>query len=387
MRIQGAYAQAYQVLLDRRLKQGLYQDCPDLMAGVVLNLEGEAHLMRRKLMAPVFSAKQFRTLEAWLDAFIVQPGAEAMRAVGSGDLVAFAEEVSLVMALRLLGLSCDPQRYSQLLNLVRTFGEGATSAHSLEQKLALNDRVVNSLKVFDKEFLTPERTNRREGSMAPMDNLLTLLFRAEKEGVLTSDQLLRDAAFFLQASVFSTTNAVVNAFHESMKKQRLLVEDICSEPHLLRLQRWVHEALRLHPASSVMRRKRALGLDVIEPESDEVLEVSVLEANRDPLVFGSDAEGFDPSRRVSGQRPFVGLSFGAGHHSCPGRIMVAGSVLTEDRSGRGDQVGLITRVIAAIARRGLHQNEAEPPTRKQNTTREIWASYPLIAKAQEQANV
>ena len=100
----GSFARAHKVLLDRSLVQGLYQDCPVLMTGVVLNLEGQVHRARRKLMAPVFSSSHAQNLEQWLDEAAIRPSIADLCAAGGGDLVAFAERIALVMALKLVGV-------------------------------------------------------------------------------------------------------------------------------------------------------------------------------------------------------------------------------------------------------------------------------------------
>ena len=369
----GSFARAHKVLLDRNLVQGLYQDCPVLMTGVVLNLEGQVHRARRKLMAPVFSSSHAQNLEQWLDEAAIRPSIADLCAAGGGDLVAFAERIALVMALKLVGVGCTPARYGALLETIRTFGQGATSAQSLESQEALNQRVDAELKQFVVEYLNPEIAARNEGPGDALSDLLQILLAARDRGELTTDQLQRDVAFLMQASVFSTSNALVHVFHELIQSPQLTLAEMGNRQSLLPLQRAIHEALRLHPASPIMRRVAA------ENQHHQV-EINLQEANQDSTIFGRDAERFNPRRWVADQRPFLGLTFGTGHHSCPGRVLVAGRVRTEKRSGNEVQVGLLTRVIAALGRAKLRPDESQPPVLRANTTRGVWASYPLTCQ-------
>mgnify|MGYP000005498700 CR=1 FL=1 len=50
----------------------------------------------------------------------------------------------------------------------------------------------------------------------------------------------------------------------------------------------------------------------------------MVSANRDPEVFGSTADAFDPHRNTPPQAPRWGLTFGTGFHACLGQSFVIG---------------------------------------------------------------
>ena len=100
--------------------------------------------------------------------------------------------------------------------------------------------------------------------------------------------------------------------------------------------------------------------------------------NQDRDVFGDDASRFDPYRRVKALRPYSGLTFGVGHHSCPGRELAAGLVRTEKRGGDEAQIGVITRLLVHWMKHGLKASPNEAPVRMTGTTRLNWANYPVV---------
>src|ERR1044072_9828528 len=56
------------------------------------------------------------------------------------------------------------------------------------------------------------------------------------------------------------------------------------------------------------------------------LVIDLMAVNRDPAVFGDNADEFDPRRRLpEGIAPY-GLSFGSGMHACIGQDMAGGLV-------------------------------------------------------------
>ena len=51
----------------------------------------------------------------------------------------------------------------------------------------------------------------------------------------------------------------------------------------------------------------------------------MIPANRDPAVFGPDAERFDPHREIPDDVPRWGLTFGTGFHACLGMELAGGA--------------------------------------------------------------
>ena len=106
-------------------------------------------------------------------------------------------------------------------------------------------------------------------------------------------------------------------------------------------------------------------------------EFDLLSINQDIEVFGDYADAFMPERSVDHLRSYSGLSFGAGHHSCPGRELAAGLVRTERRAGDPAQVGVITQMLRHWVAQGMVRDGDRPASRAKDTTRPNWASYPV----------
>ena len=359
-----SFKQAWTAMSDRRLIQGMYRGCPKLTDNVLLNLEGDQHAERRAIMAPLFKTESIVDLEAEIASAI--PGClETMNRCGSADLVDLAEQFSLETAIRLVGLDASAHR-QRLLELVRIFGQAATMQHSTEDPQGLEAKATECLIGFVSDYFDPAW-----GPIAsPNNSVLSMLHASVERGDLSREQAIRDTAFSLQASIFSSANGAVHAFHEICQHYPEIEMRVNLATDPIRLQECLHEALRLHPASPVSVR--------LDPDQkDNPLVIDLEGANRDVAVFGIDADIFNPDRIHDHRWPYVGLTFGVGHHSCPGRELAAGQVRTRSRLGTKNNVGTLTRFLAALFELGVSPNPAEPPKASEITTRQIWASYPV----------
>ena len=360
------FKSALSLLVKRDVHQAMYERCPSLMADVILNLEGNAHRIRKRLLMPLYRRESARALEDWVTSQLLPDIDPLIRAPASQDLVQLAQLSMLRVSVRLLGL---PPRCaeSQLLQLVDTFSASATAAQSTEHEDALTQQLQNALTLFDQQYFQPHFARARSDAQSMA--LLPLLKHGLEQGVLDNIDCLKEAAFFLQASLYSTANALVHGFHElahwfaEQPNERIR---FIEEP--LWAQRCVSEALRLHPASPVMVRRY---------QGDQ-LDFDLQAINQDRDVFGDDASRFDPYRRVKALRPYSGLTFGVGHHSCPGRELAAGLVRTEKRGGDEAQIGVITRLLVHWMKHGLKASPNEAPVRVTGTTRLNWARYPVV---------
>ena len=60
------FKSALSLLVKRDVHQAMYERCPSLMADVILNLEGNAHRIRKRLLMPLYRRESFRALEDWV---------------------------------------------------------------------------------------------------------------------------------------------------------------------------------------------------------------------------------------------------------------------------------------------------------------------------------
>lgn len=370
------------------LRQSLYDEGAVVTEGVLLTLHGEPHLQRRRLESRVLRAEVFREYERELVPLAISDALAHCVSGGRLDAVAFGRRASFHLTARITGIDVAPAQHAELLRLTTKFGEGATLVHSTRDKDAVRAEVRAALSELDASFLLASIARRRAllerfaaGEVPERDlprDVLTVLLRNEDRLELPPDLLRREVAFFLQAGAHSTSNALAHALHELLEHGERRPADLArARSDLAFLQRCVHEALRLHPASPVAWRRALEPCEVagVELAADDLLVLDLDAANRDPRVFGADAAQFAPERPLPpGVLPF-GVTFGPGLHACMGRDLAAGSVT---RGGGERLLGSLTLFAHALLARGARRDPAQPPARDAHTARTNWARYPLV---------
>ncbi|MDA0272261.1 MAG: cytochrome P450 [Proteobacteria bacterium] len=392
------YQQAARTLRQNDLRQGLYDEGAVLMEGVLVNLHGEKHRARRGLENKVFRRGFLQhyekevfpdTLRATIDGFVAD---------GGGDLVEFGFR-------SLMNLTCDfagidrprgtREETDRLLLLMRTFALGTTLAHSKDDREKVRQQVRDALSAFDKEFLQPSMAHRLslitrceagelEEDELPRD-VLTVLLRNEDHIEIDDQELVREMAFFVVAGAQTSIHSLVHVMHEifawsaDRPGER---EKIVSDPMLL--QRCVHESARLHPSSPVARRRAECPVTLATDETvetDELVTIDLLGANRDEKIFGPDAAEFNPYRKTDKSTSPYGLSFGLGMHACIGRTLAAGVTPKADSDPLDHQYGTITLIVRALLERGARPDPEKPPEMDKKTERPNWGYYPVILEA------
>ncbi len=389
------YQQASKTLRQSDLRQGLYDEGAVLMDGVLVNLHGEKHRARRALENKVFRRGFLQhyeknvfpdTLRATIDGFVSD---------GSGDLVEFGFR-------SLMNLTCDfagidrprggQEETDRLLLLMRTFALGTTLAHSKDDREKVRKQVREALSAFDKEFLQPSMAHRAsliaryetgeiDEDELPRD-VLTVLLRNEDNIELDDQELVREMAFFVVAGAQTSIHSLVHVMHEIFawsadhpgEREKLLSDTML-------LQRCVHESARLHPSSPVARRRAECPVTLATDETvetDELVTIDLLGANRDNKIFGADAAEFNPYRKIDkGTSPY-GLSFGLGMHACIGRTLAAGVTPKHDSDPLDHQYGTITMIVRALLEHGARPDPERPPEMDRKTERPNWGYYPVI---------
>lgn len=389
------YQQVYRALCNPYLKQSLYDAGAVIMADTLLTLHGEPHRRRRHLALRVFQRNFARHYERQVFPRTLARTLDQFRGNDPLDLVAFGHSVTMNLTADFAGIDRrgDAGETERLLRLVRKFGEGATMVHSTRDPAELTAEVLAALAEYERDFLRPSIARREklldafaagalEASALPRD-MLTVLLRNEDRLELTPDLLSREIAFYLQAGSHSTANAMVHAVQELLSwcaddpgRRRALETD------RVFLQRAVHEALRLHPASPVAWRRATEALTLPDGQAlvpEDLLVLDLAAANRDPSVFGEDSDRFNPYREISVRRaaPF-GLTFGLGVHNCLGRDLDAGLVAAPAADPQTHQYGIVAALVrVVIADLGARTDVAHPPERDMQTQRGNWRRFPV----------
>ncbi len=377
------------------LEQALYDEGRVIMQDVLLTLHGEAHRKRRLLEFGVFRRNFFRYYEQGVFMATLDETIAPDLAAGRSELVDLGYRVTMNITADFAGVdrpARSPEETAELRRLVAIFSEGATLIHSTRDKEAVRAEVRAALDAFGPAFLDPSIARRRAllarlaaGEIGEDDlprDVLTVILRHGDPEEFTPEMIRREIAFYLQAGAHSTANSTIHAFHDLATWAEAHPEDgarMRADP--LFLQRCVHESLRLHPASPVSLR-RAVCPVALEGAGDlpagALVALDLAAANRDPSVFGADADRFNPHRAIpAGQMPF-GLTFGIGTHSCLGRDLDGGVVPKGPADPANHQLGTITRFIARLLAAGARPDPGDPPRRAEHTERPNWGRYPIV---------
>lgn len=385
-----SFAEAKEVYRAKDLRQSLYDEGEVIMADVLVNLHGDEHRARRRVENRMFRREVFERYERELFPGVIARTLAPHLAAGRADLVSLGHEMLLNLAALTAGVDRPlgtAEETHRLYRYMMLFIEGATLAHSTGDKDAQRRRIREGLLEWDREFLLPSMQRRREllaggpDADLPRDVLTTLLEHYDELG-LTHEVLRREIAFFLLAGAHTTATAFVRSIDHMLgwvERHPEDVERVRTDP--LFVQRCIHETLRLNPSSPIGRRRALAPVRLssgVEITTGSIVVLDLQRINRDPTVFGDDADAFNPRRPLPpGVAPF-GLSFAAGMHVCIGQDLAAGVVPRDGADPAGHLFGLLTGSVQAVLAAGVRRDPADPPERDRNTKRPYWGRYPVL---------
>ncbi len=390
----GTYAGAQDALRNPDLCQALYDAGDQVMADALITLHGDAHRSRRTVEMRVFNRGFFRHYEHRVFPAVIGPLLDPLVDDGEMDLVTFGYRVTMNLTADFAGIDRHddaPAETDLLLALVKKFSEGATMVHSTRNTTQLRGEVDEAMRTFERRFLYPSRQRRlalvrayergeRSDADLPRDVITTLL-RDRAAHPLSEDVFRREIAFYLQAGAHSTANSVVHALHEIFDWRERWPDRWArygSDP--LFIQRCVHESLRLNPASPVAWRRANRRLSILgeQIDADDRVVIDLKAANRDPSVYGDDADTFNPLRTLDGAAWAWGLSFGYGVHACLGRTLDGGVQATESSDPETHQYGIVALLVRTLLAHGAQRHPYRFPVEDASTVRDNWSSYPIV---------
>lgn len=386
------YAEAKEAFRSRHLRQALYDEGDRLMHGVIVNLHGDAHVARRRLENRLFRRDTFAWYERDRIPRIVDDTLTAPIAAGRGELLDLARRTMMTLSIDVAGVDVPSDRFDELYELMHDLARASTVAHATGDRAGIVERGDAALARFDETFYRPslarrrdlvERCARREiaEDELPRD-VLTTLVRNQDRLELPPETVLREVAYFPWVGSHSTSAQLVHAMHH-------IFEWIDAHPgdgpriaadELLR-QRFVHESMRLHPASPVAVRTATTDVTLrsgqVLSEGERVV-ISTEDANRDPVVFGPSAAMFDPFRQLPDGVPPWGLSFGHGAHACLGQELAGG---TEPDELEHHLLGSVVLMAGAMLAAGARPDPDDPAALDGTTSRVAWGHYPVLFDA------
>jgi len=390
------FAEVDEVLRSRDFAQAAHQDrdSAPLIKDSLITLHGGDHFTRRRLEAALFTRETLSRYEHEILVPAIERMLQVATETGRGpdglvraDLLSTVRLALLQMTAAMVGLDGvdTPERAERLRQLAVQIGEGA----AVEWSTRPHDEVIAGALVAKQAYVDEyyqasidERRRRlaaRTDENAPIDNDLLTLLLVHFADDWDEDLAIREAILFLVAASNTTTNATphvvreLSAWLEAHPEDWSRVED----PEFLRAA--ANEALRLHPPVPALLRKAMT--DIVTESGrayaeGEHVAVDLDAANRDPEVFGPDADEFNPNRRSTERnRPF-GFTFGGGTHMCLGRALAVGAPQGEmDEEGL---VGVMVRVLRELYRAGVRLDPDAPPQLRPNTEQKNYLSFPVI---------
>ena len=386
-----AYQNAEATLKIPTLMQALYDADPIFLPQTVVCLHGDAHREKRKAVLSVFTRDFFRDYQNRVFPGALAESLAPVQAAGRGDMVQFAYRVLVNLVADSAGIdrAHTEEDTDRILRLIGGLAKAPTMGQMVAgDRDAALARIEAALEEFERDFYTPSAARRQAlidaGGDTPHD-MLTALLRTYPDGKLSRDVLVKDAAFFILAGAFTTGNVLMHTVNDVLtwcRDHPGTRGQLLADPGLL--QKFVWEAIRLHPASPVSRRKPTGPVNVpggAEAVPGDLVEVDIMEANRNPDVFGPDADRFNPYRELSSRVPLTGISFGAGPHACPGRILAGGLKITPDNINSDEtEFGTIHLVVQALLRAGIDLDPDNPAVIDETTTRRHLHALPFVLR-------
>ena len=411
------FDEARDAFRSRELRQSLYDAGHRLMTGVIVNLHGDQHLARRRLENRLFRRDTFAWYERERIPRIVDAVLAVPVAAGSGELLTMARRTMMTLSVDVAGVDLPggagaadevgggdgsdaegagtdglghDEVFDRFHELMNRLARASTVAHAVGDTEPITTAGDEALDTFETEFFEPSKHRRLElldrfeaGHLAEEDlprDVLTTLLRNQDRLELPPEVVLREIAYFPWVGSHSTAAQLVHAMHHlfSWMADHPGDADALVDDDRLR-QRFVHESMRLHPASPVALRRALADVTLRSGRvlpAGETVAISVEGANRDPSVFGADPDRFDPHREVADGAARWGLSFGHGPHACLGQELAGG--LDQDEALEHHLHGAVVAMSGAMLRAGARPDPDDPPTLDEGTTRVMWGRYPVV---------
>lgn len=279
----------------------------------ILYLEGRPHHAQRRAAARFFAPRvteEYRPMMEALAADLVG----TVRADGWTDVSRLSMRMAVQVAARVVGLT--ESSVAGMSRRLEAFFEGDPTERVRSPRGALRAlRRSTALLRFHHLDVRPairaRRHERRDDVISQLLDqgfsdldVLTECVTYGAAGMVTTRELITVAVWHL-----TDDPALLARYRRAERPERLAI---------------LEETLRLEPVVGHLQRRTTapLRLDgpdgVVEVPAGALVDVDVRAANADPGVVGAEPLGLCPDRDLDRTVPATVLSFGDGHHRCPG---------------------------------------------------------------------
>lgn len=369
----------------------LHDGTEEFRGETVRQIDGPEHRARRRLMGQLLRGhghERFRsevlmpTIRRNLQRVLQNPSEDG---VPRADMVLFARVAFFQLAAALIGLDGvdtldDAEQLRQAADPIQEamrswYMQGDRGPVMAQGSTALDEfRTRYFEPAIDRRIELVKAATTPEAKAALPNDLLTLMAR-DLDPAWTGDQGLqvREAVTdFINAGTFSSSFTLVNALDECLiwrdrnpdHADRLVDEEFLAPA--------VAEALRLHPIVPLFYRTASEPVALPSGRklaAGEHVGLDIGAANRDPDVFGPDADSFVPGRPLPARVSPYGIAFGAGRHMCYGMPVVLGDGMN----------GSHLQILKALFSAGVQRDPDHPARRNDELGRMdgLWHEYPI----------
>lgn len=294
-------------------KAELLDKMPDRGKIPILFLEGRLHHEQRKLTAPFFTPRAVDTRYRALMARLADKVLGDFRRKKRGELSAMGMEMAVGVASQVVGLTHSKR--PGLDRRINAFfadglGEGGGRLRQLWQALVAQVRLMRFYWIDVRPSMKVRRDRPRE------DVISHLLAQGYRGTEVLTECITYGAAGMVTTREFIT----VCAWHlidDPKLRDHYLASDEPARHALL------EELLRLEPVVGTLYRRTTCPVTVGEVEIPEgaMVAVDVRAVNADPEVSGERPLAKQPGRCPAHRAGAPVLSFGDGHHRCPGSFL------------------------------------------------------------------
>jgi cytochrome P450 len=372
------------------------QERAPFLGDTLLDMNGEAHLERRRIESHLFSKSSLRHYEEHHLGPMVEQTLEGLATSSRGaDGVVRADLEVLIRTIlhRISALISGidgvetPEQIDRFRDYVTGIGRGAAVDFSSEDHAAVIEQALEVRRVFVEDFYLAslERRSRlvadyRAGAIGQDDlphDLLTILLLNEDPDWPDGAILREVSGLYMNASTSTTMMEISHAVVHLTEWLEAHPEDRTKLADMGFLRRVAHHSLRLHTTAPALLREAMRDVQLETSgrsfKAGEKLALIARLANRDPEVFGPDADVFDPYRTTPpGVSPW-GLTFGGGEHQCIGRTVVTGLMRGDGDPTAGSMALILSKLFAA----GIELDPDDPPVYTTATHMDAFASFPV----------
>lgn len=379
--------------LSRTFDDRSYAD-GNIRDGTVSVSHGSVHRARRRVENTQFRADRLQLYERDLFPAVLDDLLRVLIDRESVDVFPVGELVSVVLAARRAGLDIDDRSMStldDLVHIVDVFSQGSAILDARDPD-AVRALVRSTHEDFEGRYVRPAMVRRAAlleaaasgPSVEVPHDILTVLLQHRADPALELDdgRIVREVATYLQGGTHTSAQTLTNAIDLLFalpEGGRAQIDRLVTD--LAYAQRAVHETLRLRPTTPKMKRRaiEATTIGGVDIPAEALVILDAAAANRDPRLFGANADSFQADRELAHGVARWGLAFGAGPHQCPGRSVAGGFPVGSDfATEEGHLFGLVALMLQGVARRGPRPDPDRSPERDTRTERETrWAHYPV----------